>query len=78
MIGCLAANYVKISTPLSFQSGQDVKMVQDLLNGILPKLLPFVVTMGMYAYIQKFGAKYIRLIVITIIACVALTFFEIL
>ena len=78
MIGCLAANYVKISTPLSFQGGQDVKMVQDLLNGILPKLLPFVVTMGMYAYIQKFGAKYIRLIVITIIACVALTFFGIL
>jgi len=78
MIGCLAASYVKVSTPLSFTIGDKVTEVQKLLDGIMPKLLPFIVTMGMYAYIQKNGAKYIRLIIYVIIIAVVLTFFQIL
>ena len=78
MIGALAASYVKVTTPLTFSSGSETKNVQDLLDGILPKLLPFIVTMAMYRYIQKNGAKYIRLIIFTFIICIVLTFIGIL
>lgn len=79
MIGCLSASYVKVSTILEFASGANgaTTTVQSILDGILPNMLPFVVTMSMYLYITKRGPKFIRLMVYTMVIAVVLTFFHI-
>ena len=62
MIGCLSASYVKVSTIIQYESNSQMVALQDTLDGILPKLLPFCVVMGMYLYITKRGPKYLRLL----------------
>lgn len=77
MIGCLSASYVKVSTILTFTSSTSEVALQSILDGILPKLLPFTVVMGMYIYITKRGPKYVRLMAYTMLIAIALTFFHI-
>ena len=77
MIGCLSASYVKVTTILTYESGSTTVALQDTLDGILPKFLPFCVVMGMYLYITKRGPKYLRLICYTMVIAIALTFFGI-
>lgn len=77
MIGCLSASYVKLTTILTYESGSTTVVLQDTLDGILPKFLPFCVVMGMYLYITKRGPKYLRLICYTMVIAIALTFFGI-
>lgn len=77
MIGCLSASYVKFSTILTFTSSTSTVSLQEILDGMLPNLLPFAVVMGMYFYITKRGPKYLRLIVYTMILAIALTFFKV-
>ena len=77
MIGCLSASYVKVSTIIQYESNSQMVALQDTLDGILPKLLPFCVVMGMYLYITKRGPKYLRLICYTMVIAIALTFFGI-
>ncbi|MFK4566002.1 PTS system mannose/fructose/sorbose family transporter subunit IID [Enterococcus sp. UD-01] len=74
MIGCLSAAYVKFSTILEFVSDTDTVKVQDLLNDMLPNLLPFVLVMAMYYYIVKKGPKYLQIIIVTMIFAILLTF----
>lgn len=74
MIGCLSASYVKVSTILEFSDGAGgMTTVQSIIDGILPGLLPFCVVMGMYLYITKRGAKFMNLIVYTMIIAIVLT-----
>lgn len=77
MIGCLSASYVKVSTILTFQSSTDAVALQSVLDGMLPKLIPFIVVMSMYYYIIKKGPKYLHIILFTMILAVVLTFFGI-
>lgn len=77
MIGCLSASFVKVETILEFTSSTSTVALQSILDGILPKLLPFTVVMAMYLYITKRGPKYLRLIAYTMIIAIALTFFGI-
>lgn len=77
MIGCLSASYVKFSTILTFTSTTDTVALQDILNGILPGLLPFSLVMGMYLYITKRGPKYLRLMMYTMGLAIVLTLLNI-
>lgn len=77
MIGCLSASFVKVSTILTFDSSGTLVELQGILDGMLPNLLPFCVVMGMYLYIIKRGPKYLRIIIFTMIAAIALTFLQI-
>jgi PTS system mannose-specific IID component/D-glucosaminate-specific PTS system IID component len=74
MIGCLSSSFVKFQTILTFtsKSAAEVKL-QGILDGMLPKMLPFALVMAMYLYIKKKGPKYLRIIVFTMIFAVALT-----
>lgn len=74
MIGCLSSSFVKFQTVLTFtsKSAAEVKL-QGILDGMLPKMLPFALVMAMYLYIKKKGPKYLRIIVFTMIFAVALT-----
>lgn len=74
MIGCLSSSFVKFQTILTFtsKSASEVKL-QGILDGMLPKMLPFALVMAMYLYIKKKGPKYLRIIVFTMIFAIALT-----
>lgn len=74
MIGCLSASFVKVETILEFTSATSVVSLQSILDGILPKMLPFITVMSMYLYITKRGPKYLRLIGYTMAIAIALTF----
>ena len=64
MMGALSSSYVKVKTPLSFQMENAAKavVVQDLLDGIIPGLLPLCAVFGIYWYLSKGGRKYSALV----------------
>lgn len=53
VIGGMVASMVSITTPIVFRTGGTELILQDMLNSIFPKLLPFVFTLGIYTLIQK-------------------------
>lgn len=75
MIGCLSSSYVSFKTIMTFSDGSAKKVaLQSIFDGMLPKMLPFLLVMGMYLYIRKKGPKYLRIIIFTMILALALTF----
>lgn len=62
MIGCLSAAYVQFETILTYSSEAETVMVQELIDNMLPNLLPFALVMGIYYYIEKRGPNYLRII----------------
>lgn len=77
MIGCLSAAYIKFSTVLTFANEAETVSVQEIIDGMLPNLLPFCLVMAMYFYITKKGPKYLQIILVTMLFAIALTFFGI-
>lgn len=57
MMGILAGQYVKVSSSLQFDLSGKVFVVQDLLDQILPGVLPLAVVMGIYWFYTKQGLK---------------------
>jgi D-glucosaminate PTS system EIID component len=59
MMGALSSTYVKVSTPVSFSvKNAEPIVLQDMLNQILPGLLPLSVIFGIYFYFKKKGQNY--------------------
>lgn len=63
MMGALSASYVSLSTPLvfSFASGTDI-VIQDILNMVVPGLLPLGAVFAIYYYLKKKGPYYNRIL----------------
>ena len=57
MMGILAGNYVKVSSTLQFKLSGREFVVQDILDQIVPGLLPLAVVMGVYWFYTKKGLK---------------------
>lgn len=54
MIGAMTASSVTITTALNFTMGSGEELVlQDILNGIMPGLLPLLLTLGIFYLIKK-------------------------
>ncbi|EOH88433.1 PTS system mannose/fructose/sorbose family transporter subunit IID [Enterococcus pallens] len=54
MMGCLSSTYVNLTTPIKFSLGADNTFVlQEMLDSILPGLLPLAVTFGIYWWLSK-------------------------
>ena len=73
MMGALSSSYVKLKTPLSFQMENAAKpvVIQELLDGIVPGILPLAAVFGIYFYLSKGGQKYSALVwVLLVIAIV--------
>ncbi|MFV0381515.1 MAG: PTS system mannose/fructose/sorbose family transporter subunit IID [Breznakia sp.] len=60
MMGILAGQYVKVSSSLTFAINQKEFIVQEILDKILPGLLPLVTVMALYMYFDKKGLKITR------------------
>lgn len=57
MMGILAGNYVKVTSSLAFTLSGREFVLQDLLDSILPGILPLAVVMGVYFFYAKSGLK---------------------
>lgn len=53
VVGGMVASMVDIVTPLEFTSGGTNLILQDMLDSIFPKLLPFISVLGVYWLIKK-------------------------
>lgn len=53
VIGAMIPNMVSVSLVGTLGSGEAAVAVQDILDGIMPNLLPFGLTLGIYGLLQK-------------------------
>lgn len=55
MMGALSSTYVKVATPLklNFGSGNEPFVLQDIIDSIVPGLLPLLVVLGIYWWLNK-------------------------
>lgn len=71
MMGALTASYVSLSTPLTITSGEAVVSLQEVIDGIIPGLLPLAAVSAIYLIMrnktQKFGLIAIGVVIISII-----------
>ncbi|MEF9920166.1 MAG: PTS system mannose/fructose/sorbose family transporter subunit IID [Erysipelotrichaceae bacterium] len=75
MMGILAANYVKVSSSLEFVLSGKKFIIQDILNNIMPGILPLLVVGGVYFYFTKKGLNVTKaLIGLTVILGVLAAF----
>lgn len=56
VIGGMSASMVKLTLAPAIGSGDSAILIDDVINGIMPKMLPLLVTLGMYKLIRK-GVK---------------------
>lgn len=67
MMGGLAATYVEVSTPLEIASGNQVYKIQEILDQILPGLLPFLTVTGIFLFLEKIKQNYTYAVLIVIV-----------
>lgn len=64
MMGALSSSYVKVSTPLQFSvDNANPVVLQNILDQIIPGILPLCAIFGIYYYFTHKGANYNRVIV---------------
>lgn len=76
VIGAMSASMVSVSLKLAIGSGDSAILINDVINGIMPKMLPLLVTLGCYALIRK-GFKVNQLLLGIIVVSIVLCFFGI-
>ena len=57
MMGIIASSYVKVSSIFTLNISGKEFVLQNILDGLLPGLLPFTVIMAIYFYFSKKGIK---------------------
>lgn len=80
VIGGLSASYVAMSTPLvfpGFQGASDL-VVQDLINGIMPGLLPLLLVLGCFHLLTKRRLSALKIILILFVVGTVLSLIGIL
>ena len=79
MMGALSASYVTLTTPLQFTVSEGTTIVvQDILNQIVPGLLPLCAVFGIYFYLVKKGPRYNVILVAVIVISLICSVFGIL
>lgn len=53
VIGALTANMGNITVALQFENGESPIVIQDILNGILPKMIPLALTILLFFLMKK-------------------------
>ena len=77
MMGTLTASYCYLTTPLEIASGEALVSIQEIIDGIVPGLLPLAAVMAIY-YIMKNKTQKFGLIAIgVVVVCLVLAFFGI-
>jgi PTS system mannose-specific IID component len=65
VVAALIVSNVKIGLGLEFTLGEDnVLNIQEMLDQILPKLLPILLTLGCYKFLQKTNGRHVVTLII--------------
>lgn len=71
MMGVLTASYVSLQTTLQIPTGDSVLAIQDVLDSIIPGLLPLAAVLTVYYILrnktQKFGLIAVGVVVASIV-----------
>ena len=59
VIGALIGSYVKVNIGTELKVQETVVSIQQLLDGVMPKLLPLLLTVGLYKVNTKMPRKYL-------------------
>lgn len=51
--GALVSSFIAVNTPLEYASGEQTVQVQNILNQVLPGVIPLAVTLGLYGLLRK-------------------------
>ena len=57
-MGGLAASYITVATPITFNVASIPMPLQETLDSILKGILPLLTVTGIYTYINKFKGTY--------------------
>lgn len=79
MMGALSSAYVNVSTPLVFEfSNTDPIILQEILDSIVPGILPLLAIFGIYYYFKKKETNYTKVLLIILLLSFITAFFGIL
>lgn len=70
MLGAMGAQYTKLTTPLVLNISGGEYVLQDMINSLLPGLMPFTLLACCYAYMAN-GGKYLRMLLVVLVVCIA-------
>lgn len=54
IMGGLAASYISLTLKLVLGSGKDARPIQDILNGIFPKMIPLLLVLAIWGLMSRF------------------------
>ena len=57
IVGALTSNYGGTTIALEIPNGESPIVIQSILDGVLPKLIPLTITLGLFFLIKKKGWK---------------------
>lgn len=77
VIGAMVSSMVSVNLALAIGEGDSAIMLNDVINGIMPKMLPLLVTLLLYKLIRK-GFKVNTLLFGIVVVCIVCCFFGIL
>ena len=65
-MGALSSTYVKLSTPvvINFGKGNEPFILQNVIDGIVPGLLPLAAVLGIYWWLNNKNQKMIMIMLI--------------
>lgn len=69
MMGALSSTYVKLATPLQFQFGKENApfVVQKIIDGVIPGLLPLLAVLGIYWWLSKKNQNMVQIVLMILV-----------
>jgi N-acetylgalactosamine PTS system EIID component len=67
VVGALIASYVNINIVTEIPIGETSLKVQEILDGIMPKILPLGLTFGMYGLVKKNVSPMINILIMVVV-----------
>ena len=62
IVGALTSNYGGTTVSLTIANGESPIVIQSILDGVLPKLIPLTITLGLYFLLKKKGWRHVMCI----------------
>ena len=67
VVGALTSNYGGTTIALTIENGESPIVIQSILDGVLPKLIPLSITLGLYVLIKKKGWSPVKCIALLLV-----------
>lgn len=67
VVGALTSNYGGTTIALTIENGESPIVIQNILDGVLPKLIPLAITLGLYVLIKKKGWSPVKCIALLLV-----------